>query len=74
MMRYSLSQYEHRGEDWKIFRIAALLCVVAFLSMSIVEQAWSARLLLSNIVHFVRDFHLSFCYCKINQVSIGGQI
>jgi len=43
MMRYSLSQYEDRGEDWKTFRIAALLCVVAFLSISIVEQAWSAQ-------------------------------
>ncbi len=44
MMRYSLSQYELRGEDWKTFRIAALLCVVVLLSMSMAAvQAWSAE-------------------------------
>ncbi len=43
MMRYTLSQYEHRGEDWKTFRIVALLCLVALLSMTSVAQLCSAQ-------------------------------
>jgi len=43
MMRYTLSQFEHRGEDWKTFRIAALLCLVALLSMTSVAQLCSAQ-------------------------------